>query len=91
MPVKAGMSRLELETRVAALLGNANTYSPYNRNLLGGTVSYPGGDCELRVVFAPGAVAPHVAVASGGTEHLQPKDETVLSHEVILTPRTQQH
>lgn len=88
MPVKVGTSRLDLESRVAALLGTANTYSPYASNLQGGTVSYRSGSCELRVIFAPGAPAPRVAIASGGTEHLPPTDESVLSHEIILKSST---
>lgn len=91
MPVKAGMSRLDLETRVAALLGTPNAYSPYGNNLAGGMVSYRSGDCELQVTFAPGAPAPQVAVAGKGVEHLPPMDETVLSYTLVLDSGTQQH
>lgn len=89
--VKAGTSRLELETRIAALLGKANAYSPYGNNLVGGKVSYRSGNCELQVTFAPGAPAPRIALASGSTEHLPPMDETVLSHKIINTASTLQH
>lgn len=91
MPVKIGMPRLELETRIAEVLEKANTYSPYGNNLLGGTVSYRSGNCELRVTFAPGVPAPRVIVASGGTEHLPPIDESVLSYRVVPTPSKQQN
>lgn len=83
MSVEVGMTRLEIESRVAALLGATNAYSPYGSNLAGGTISYHDASCELRVTFAPGAPAPTVAVAGGGAIHLAPKDETVLSHEIV--------
>ncbi len=91
MPVEVGTPRLALETQIAALLGESNVYSPYGNNLTGGTVSYRSADCELRVTFAPGAPAPRVTVASGGSEHLPPIDETVLSHEIILNSSKRQH
>ncbi|MEO8002706.1 MAG: hypothetical protein ABI644_12600 [Arenimonas sp.] len=91
MAIKTGMPRLELETQVAAVLGEKNSYSPYGNNLLGGTVSYRSGNCKLKVTFAPGSPAPRIAVASGGTEHLPPKDETVLSHQIIFASSKKQH
>ena len=91
LSVEVGMPRLALETRLADLLGKVNTYSPYANNLPGGTVSYRSRDCELRVTFAPGAPAPRVVVAGGGSAHLQPIDETVLNHEVVPISATRRH
>ena len=91
IPVEVGMSRMDLEVRIASLLGKTNTYSPYGNNLRGGTFSYPGRDCALRVTFASGVPAPRVDVAGGGSDHLQPIDETVLSHEVVPTSAMQRH
>ena len=91
MPVEVGMARLALEARIAARLGKANQYSPYANNLPGGTFSYRSRDCALRVTFSPGAPAPRVAVAGGGSEHLQPIDETVLNFEVVPISATRWH
>lgn len=84
MQVNVGMPRLELEERLAILLGRKNMYNLYNNNLSGGTVSYHSVDCELEVTFASGSPAPLLIVASGANEHLPPKDETVLSHRIIF-------
>ena len=88
--VTKGATRTALEQKVATLQGTTSSYSPYANNLRGGTVLYRDGSCALKVLFAPGAPAPRVAVPGGGTQHFQPLDETVISHEIQLDLPTEQ-
>jgi hypothetical protein len=84
--ISAGMLRGDLERKIAEVLGKPSTYSAYANNLPGGVVEYRAGSCVLKVTYRAGAPAPMVSTATGQVEHLSPKDESVLSHQVYLVP-----
>ena len=84
--ISEGMSRTDLEARLAKVSGRTSTYSPYANNLPGGTVEYREGRCVLTVVYRAGAPAPLVRAGPGRVEHLSPKDETVLTHRIRVDP-----
>lgn len=80
--LKVGMSRSEVEKRVAAALGTESGYSAYGSNLRGGLVAYRDGMWTLNVIYKPGTPAPWVVNQDGVAEHLPPIDESVLSIDV---------
>lgn len=89
--VASGMTRTEVEVRVAKAVGTPSDYSTYVNNLTGGTVEYLQAQCVLEVKYNAGAPAPLISMPQGKVQHLPPKDETVSSyklHVVPLPPKT---
>ena len=84
--ISEGMSRTDLEARLAKVSGRTSTVSPYANNLAGGTVEYRDGQCVLTVVYRAGAPAPLVRAGPGRVAHLSPKDETVITHRIRVDP-----
>lgn len=81
--LQAGMTRSDVEQKVAASLGQESHYSPYANNLAGGVVAYRDGNWILRVTYQQGSPAPRVINAAGVGEHMLPIDEKVLSFTLI--------
>lgn len=86
LPLQAGMKRSDVEQKVAALLEKPSAYSAYGNNLRGGIVEYRDAAWLLRVTYAAGTPAPWVIGPTGVAEHWPPKDETVLSYEIVQAP-----
>ena len=78
--VAAGMSRTDVEKRVAASLGRTMNYSAVANNLQGGRIVYSATGCGLEVEYLAGAPAPMVSRSLGVTEHLPAMDEAVVKY-----------
>lgn len=83
LELKAGMSREEVETKVANLLGKENNYSLYGNNLQGGVVLYEETGWELKITYRAGTPAPWIINQNGVAEHYPPIDETLLHYEIF--------
>jgi hypothetical protein len=79
--IEKGMTRSEVEEKIAKALNKPDTYSPYGNNLKGGTVKYRDDKWVLEILYKAGVPAPWDA-GGGKTKHLPPVDETVQSHRL---------
>jgi hypothetical protein len=78
-----GMPRTSVEQQVKDALGLKTSYSPFANNLAGGAVRYEDEGCTLIVTYASGSPAPMVRTVEGRTEHLPPRDEKVLTVQLV--------
>lgn len=87
LELKAGMNREEVENKIATILNEPKTYSPYMNNLQGGVVEYRDEDWVLEVKYKAGMPAPWVVKPDGTMEHYPPTDETVLECKIEIIPK----
>lgn len=78
-----GMERVEVEKRIATLLGKPMSYSPYTHTPDGGMVRYPHAQWVLEVVYKAGDLDPvPTATEVEANKRLLPIYETLLEYKI---------
>lgn len=75
--IQQGMSRAQVEQKVAVLRGESSTYNLYQNDLRGGSVEHRFEGCVLTIEYTPGSLPPYVMGPGGVTQHMAPMDEAV--------------